>query len=340
MSSEQEKLNTIPPEFYDILKSLEVERKEAYAKTKGIFGRAFWKVSLGLSLFFLPLYLLLPIFGELTLDAKITSAIMNSCILGLIGAGIYSWVKKRENAKNITHLIKNKLVSKLVDFVNPELSYSEKGISFDEFEKSDLVRSRGLLQFNSDDKIEGTINGQKISIAECRYDGNHFNGLFIQLDIGKLDLKHAIKVYSNEDVKLAKSFVLKNTSGILRIYIQDYNSKKFQADSNLELFDDPIYENSKYQIYSFEKENSLPLLTPDFHKIVDFILAKYDYKDAYISLFEDKFCLAVNWDKNLFETDFFIKENLVESGLVETYYKDLVKINEILKEVSVFGFLK
>ena len=153
----------LPAEIYGLEKQLEETRLAAVNKTKGLFKRAFLRSWIVLSI-------VLITFGTLVSEEdgfgiiNVIGPVMISLVLSLIGAGVYLLVHIGSSNFNFAALSKKSLIPKIITFVNPDLTFSDKGITKKEFDKADLFEGHFLI---SEDTIEATINGAKIVFSEC-----------------------------------------------------------------------------------------------------------------------------------------------------------------------------
>ena len=212
-------------------------------------------------------------------------------------------------------------------------------IEEDEFNGAELFYGS---VFTSEDTIEGTVEDEYVSISECEqrnssnYNRNeatitYFNGLFVQLHLKKINLSVPLKLiptYNLEKNTLTIDLLEENlpigSPNILRI--QEENEIKLNV-------------NSPFKAYCENEAEALALMDKKFLKVVDFIFGKYEYRDVFISINNDKLFLAISWNQDMFETNAFLKKSLIESKIAEKIYQDILFINQVIKEVGLINKL-
>lgn len=342
--------------FDQIVQNLEREREVLHSKTEGLFKRAFFR-----SWFFLgsvSLLLSLGLNTEGELMPKIIGPLLMTGILSLLGAGIYTLIKKGTNNYNFSRVLKKELVSKIVTFVNPELTFFDKGITDQEFYSADIFNKGN---FTSEDTIEGTIEGNKISISECNLYSHRqltndsatiqyknvkinsgskmstgtsshllFYGLFIQLGLQHINSPAPLKFTPVKKNILEEKFNIK-------ISRDSYTPSLKQLKPKEKIEVDAALRNEKYNIYCSSNSGALSILSPKLIKVIDFIYHKFEGNDVFVTINNTTLSLALSWNQDMFETDAFLKTNLVESGIAEKFHKDLLFINQIIKEVNLIN---
>lgn len=372
---EGELADDIAEKFAATVDKLEAERVIYYNKTKGLFKRAFLRSWLLIS--FVALALVITLTDSRLLGAPdfIGPTVM-AAFLSLIGAGIYTLVKKGSNSTEFTRKLKDELVAKIVEVVNPNLAFYGGGIKEEEFDNADIFPDgKNSTTLISDDKIAGTIDGREVIISECIKRGRvnpttrtnlkvkgvtvsrghvdfgdgpeyieYFRGLFIQMELKNMDVSAPLKVIPGKRVrkKVETGFEVEGRVKFI---------KPLDPEDKL----DNIPEDKPYEIYCSEKSEATQLVTENFIKVLDFVYSKYyqkrDSNDSnsiigkmlfreravYITLRGNMLLMAIDWNKDMFETDAFLKKNLVESGIAQEIYEDLMLINQVIKEVNLFN---
>lgn len=350
-------------EFDAIVKKLEEERKKAITKTKGLFKKSFLKTWLTISGVFVIMQITLGGKDAELLPMLIGIGVM-SAALSAIGAGIYTLIKKGTSLVKFTTQLKKELVSKIVKYVNQDLTFFEEGIPPEDFKKMGLFRGSVV---NSEDTIKGVIDGQKIVISECKSSSSstgssngastvYFKGLFVQVQLKNTILSTPLHIVPTH--KVERNFRRINT--LINLSNQKYGSSlQILLEDRVAL--DSSLENNEYQVFSKNKSEAKQLITPNFIKIVDFIFNKYikantemdefaamlrktslfgkliGEKGIYLSIVEDKLYLALEWNQDLFDPDVFMKNNLEESGIAHQTHSDLIFINQMVKEVNLLN---
>lgn len=327
--------STLPGNFNEIVNKLEKERERLYNKTKGLFRRAFFRTWFFIACGILLLVATLTDADKLEIAAIIGPLVM-SAFIALIGGGIYTLVKKGSNSYTFSKKLKKDLVSQIVTFVNPELSFSGEAIEKADFDKADLFNGS---VFTSEDTITGTIEDEWVSISECEQRNSsinnrsntiitYFDGLFIQLQLKSINLSSPLKFIPVYNID----------KNVLKYKIRE-NSLRFDSLKILRIKeeDEILLSTTKYKAYSDNKEEVQAIINEKFLKVIDFILGKYDYKDVFISIHGDKLYLALGWNQDMFETDAFLKKSLIESNIAEKVHQDIIFINQAIKEVNLIN---
>lgn len=366
----------ISGKFADTVKKLEAERLIYYNKTKGLFKRAFLRAWLVISFVFIALALTLSESKEID-PIMFIGPLVGSALLSSIGAGIYTLVKKGTNLSKFTRQLKQELVAEVVKAVNPNLTFYDEGIEEEEFNRADIFPDARNTSLLSEDKITGTIEGTKVVISECikRGIGSHssrtdvkvkgvtvsrgsreysqghntieyFRGLFIQLDLNNISISAPLKIVPANRVRkeVKTGFNVKGRGQFI---------KPVNADDRLDNLQD--LENKPYEIYCSAKDDAEQIVNEAFIKVLDFIYSKYYGKResndgnsaignllfkeraVYMTIRENMLYLALDWNKDMFEPDMLLKKNLVESGIAQEIYEDLLFINQVIKEVNLFN---
>lgn len=342
--------------FDTIVEKLEVDRLAAKKKTKGLFKRAFlraWGVMGGTAI----ILTLTLTEGEIDPVAIIGPSVMTA-FLAAIGSGIYTLIKKGSNRIDFVAKLKKELVSAIVKHVNPDLTFYDEGITDEEFNKADLFRGRTV---KSEDTIKGNIDGQSVIISECTNSSysnssrnsnssggsttTYFNGIFVILDLIHINVSSPIKIVPSR----ISGGEFNEATGIRTRY------KKMNIDDTDKILIDPSLKKSNYEIYCTNKPEADSFINETSLKVLDYIFDKYEkeketlFKDVpflkefktksgvYISIVENKLYLALDWNQDMFEPDVFLNKNLMESGIAQTIYKDLLFINQVVKEVNLLN---
>ena len=362
------------PDFDHIINRLEEVRARYYAKTKGLFKRAFFRTWLALAIVLISMAVLLSQPDGLTAVQFIGPGLI-AAFLSLIGAGLYSLIKKGGNLHKFTRKFKEDLVTEMVQAVNPDLGFYDEGISTEEFDRADLFPdNRKTTSFSSEDKISGTIKGTRVVIAECHKRGrvtkghsgvvlkvkgvpipvshsysdqgpsyiDYFKGLFVQMELRQMVLPTPLKVLPAKAVKKEVTTGFDTTRKINFI-------KPVVAEDRIVVAGDKPYE-----LYCQDKDVAARVVNEKFIKILDYIYGKYyqtrpsvdsgsflgNYvkkREVFISIVDDKLYLALSWNKDMFDPDKLMKQDLRQSGVAREIYTDLLFIDQIIKEVSLFN---
>ncbi len=341
--------------FDALVEKLEVDRLAAKKKTKGLFRRSFLKTWGVIGGIFLILSLTL---SEVEITAEsFFVPLIPSAVIAALSAGIYTLFKKGSSRIDFVKKLKNELVSEIVKHINPDLTFSDEGITKEEFMRADLFRGRDV---KSEDTIKGRIDGQNVIISECTNSSysssgrnsnssgsttTYFNGIFVILDLVHINVSSPIKIVPSR----VSGGEFNETTGIRTRY------KKMNIEDVDKIILDPSLKKSNYEIYCSDKQDADSFINETSLKVLDYIFDKYEkeketlLKDipflkefkiksgVYISIVENKLHLAIDWNQDMFEPDMFLNKNLVESGIAQTIYKDLLFINQVVKEVNLLN---
>ena len=325
----------LPSEIYGIEKELEASRLVAINKSKGRFKRAFFRSWIVLATVFVVLGVLLSEQGGFRM-VNMIGPVVFTLFLSLVVAGIYAFVRKGSSNYKFAALSKELLIPKIITFVNPDLAFSAKGISKKEFDAADLFDGPYLI---SEDTIEGTIEGAKVISSECMSKSEtrvYFNGPFIQIEMKHIHVSTPLKFFPSI---IAENFreEIKNFKGSKRWR----PLRRIRNDEEDRVVADPAEKAPNYEIYCKSEQEARVLLTPHLLKFVAFFYAKYGKENVFISLNQNKCYLALAQDekKNLFDTDTYLKKNLVESHFADQVHQDAQLVNQLMKEITLINTL-
>lgn len=323
----------LPDEIYELEKKLEKARLAAFSQTKGLFKRAFFRSWVLLSAILTVLGFLLPEKGGFSI-VNVIGPVMISLLLSLAGAGIYALVRKGSYNYKFAALSKKSLIPKIITFVNPNLVFSDKGITKKEFDEALLFEGHFLI---SEDTIEGTIEGAKVVFSECMYktDGRvYFNGPFIQIEMEHINASTPLRIFPSI---IAEDFreEIKNFTGNKKWR----PARRIKNDEEDRVETAPTAKDLNYEVYCKSEQDAKDLLTPQLLKFVAFFYTKYGNRNIFISFNQNKCSLAFaqNEKKNLFDTDTFLKKNLVDSQFADQIHRDAQLVNQLMKEITLIN---
>ena len=327
----EEQNNKLPSEFEAIINELEESRSAYVAKTKGLFKRAFLRTWAAVLIVFLIIIFVLTDPGDDLLVAIIGPTIF-SAFAGLLFGGIYTLIRKGINSHKFSVELKDKLVSKLVTHLNPNLSFSKTGITKTEFNEVAFFRGN---QFKSEDSITGIIDGVKIKMAECtqystsssnnnKSTTTYFKGMFVKLEFPEQVLSGTLKVVPKLNLDMLGGF-------LQNVVNQLATSSRFIIEENkLEM---NVLEGKDYSIFCDNDNIANSLVNERFIKVIDFMINKYEGKNAFLYLNGNSVYCALESKEDLFEADAFLKHSLIESNLAGKFYNDLLNIDQLIKEL-------
>ncbi|HNP17662.1 MAG TPA: hypothetical protein PKL31_04435 [Fulvivirga sp.] len=367
-------------EFDSTISNLEAERSTYYKKTKGLFKRVFFRIVFTIS-FTSILYGVFINHAE-DLVVLIVGTVLLSSIVALIFGGIYTLIRKGTNNYKFSRILKEKLVSKLVAHVNPNLSYLDEGIKKEAFDKADLFPNFKNTSLKSEDTITGTIDGKKVSISECMKNGpaastrakteikikgkvissdrgsldtnigefvTYFDGLFFELEIDGYNFSAPLKFIANRKLPKQVETGISITGHVQSFIKVDKNDKidlpgehdyqifcsdKSQAESKI---DDKLLKVADYLFDKYNREGSELLADIPVVGKLPFFKDVKTSKSVFLSFVEGKMYLALEWPRDIFETDVFLKKNLIESGLARHMYEDMLFINQLVSEMNLIN---
>lgn len=338
--------------FEAIVEKLEQDRIIAKHKTSGLYKRSFlraWGIMGGTAL----VLVLTLTEREIGIEDIIGPSLMTA-ILAAIGSGIYTLIKKETKRRAFVAKLKKELVSKIVKHVNQDLTFYDEGIDKEEFLKADLFRGR---EVKSEDTIKGNIEGKNVVISECTnssYKGSSsgsggstttfFNGIFVILELAHTNTTTPIKIVPS---RISDNNEFDKTTGIRK----RFKKMNIEAADLIEI--DPSLKKSSFDIYCANKSEANDFINETSLKVLDYIFNKYETESeslfgdipilknfkinngVYISVVGNKLYMAIDWAVDLFEPDAFLNKNLMESGIAQNIHKDLLFINQVVKEANL-----
>ncbi len=355
----------LPSEFDAIISSLDQERESALKKTKGLFKKSFIVIWPSFIAFTAILVLIFSgdtaiIFGVGGFLGSFGSA---------IAAFIYMGIKEGNVMDGFATKLKKELVSKIVKHVNPMLTFSEEGISKEEYEKAGLIYGS---KFKSEDSIRGNLNGHNVVISECQLtvtrssgpsrrnrssnssqNTSHtditFNGIFMQIELASINLASPITIIP----KFALATTLQR---LISNFIPSGSSMASTSvrvqEQDLILIDSDL-QKSDYEFFCNDPEVAKSFINQARLKVLDFIFDKYkDVRDSsandfiagidkdansgiYMSIVNNTLYIALDWNEDLFEPKSSLKREIGKSKLAEKIHRDILFINQIINEASL-----
>jgi len=155
-----------------------------------------------------------------------------------------------------------------------------------------------------------------------------FYGLFLQLELSNITISSPLKIIPARRTHIEDKFGIKITS---QSYITDL--KVLNSDDRIDL----PSSSDAYNVYCTNKEEAKAILTPKFIKVIDFIYSKFEKIEVIMSINKGMFYMAISWNKDIFETDLFLKNNIIESGLANKFHQDIIFINQVITEVGLIN---
>ena len=228
---------------------------------------------------------------------------------------------------------KEKVIRKIINFIDESLSYNPSGkLSLEVFQKSGIFKT-GVDSYKGDDYVYGKIGSTQVEFSEVHAEyktttvdskgrtQTHwhtiFKGLLFSVDFNK---------HFN-----VKTYVLTDTAekmfGFLGKKLQSLN---FSRDDLINL------ENTDFEkqfvVYSADQIEARYILSPSLmERILDF--KNQTKKDIQMSFVDNKLFVVVPYRKNLFEPKLF--GNIVDFNHIQEYYNDLVLILDLVDTLNL-----
>ncbi|MFY0626132.1 MAG: DUF3137 domain-containing protein [Reichenbachiella sp.] len=342
---------SLPGNFNELVNQLEKQRVEYYYKTKGLFKRAFLKTWAVLVVTVFVVVAIINGIPEIIEIPAIIGPLAMTAFLSFVFSGIYTLFRKGTNQETFTHILKMNLIAKMASHVNPAFTFIDEGIEEDRFHAADLFIGK---TFKSEDTIRGKIEGQNIVVSECHVETTHsrgkdsnvtyvyFNGLFLDMELKNKQLPN-LKIIPKTNVKNEIKHESFSISKITKMFDNLGNQNSNHHYRTLKIHDikdkvlKPLFDGDNYVVFGSEAAKAH--LSSNFHKVIDFILAKFEYCDAFISIQDGHFYLAISWNQNMFDSNTILKDPLPESGLVTKIHQDLQFIDQIIGEICLMNKL-
>ena len=230
--------------------------------------------------------------------------------------------------RNYIREFKEKIIRKLINFIDPELTYSPRDrISKTTFMASGIFKTKPN-RYKGDDLICGKIGQTKIKFSElhAEYESGSgknrsrrtvFKGLFFIADFNKHFHGRTI-VLPDTAEKLFGSF------GKL---MQSWNVLR----GNLIKLEDPEFEKH-FVVYGDDQVEARYILSTSLmERITEF--KKKTQKKIYISFVSSNVYVAVEYRKNLFEPRLF--QTLLDYTSIAEYFEDLIVATGIVEDLNL-----
>jgi hypothetical protein len=233
-------------------------------------------------------------------------------VFSLILFGIITYLMTR----NYVNEFKNKIIRKIVNFIDPDLNYSPRGcISKTIFMASKIFKTKPN-RYKGDDLVHGKVGQTKIRFSElhAEYESGSgknrsrrtvFKGLFFIADFNK----H----FRGETIVLPDT--AENLFGSFGKLLQSWNI----ARADLIKLEDPEFEKLFVVYGNNQIEARYILSTSLMARISDF--KKKTGRKIYLSFIYSNVYVAVEYTKNLFEPRIF--RTLLDFEPIAEYFDDL-----------------
>jgi hypothetical protein len=177
----------------------------------------------------------------------------------------------------------------------------------------------------------------------------YFDGLFFELELDKYNFSAPMKLIAKKKIRKEVETGVNMTGYVQKLIKTDeQNMIELPGEHQFQ-----IYSSDKSQL---EGESGAQLL-----KVADYIFDKYDkegspllediplvgklpfFKDVktsksvFLSFVDNKMYLALEWPRDMFETDVFLKESLIESNIAQHMYEDILFINQVFSEMNLMN---
>ncbi len=322
--------------FSKIIEELEQTRIQLAGKTKGLFKRAYLKTFVLLFLVFL---LFAALLGKESNDITpmIFGSIMMGAVLGAIGAGIYTLIKKGSNREKFANELKEKLVSAIVQDVDSNLQFTKDGITKESFNEVPMFRGD---VFVSEDSIKGKVDDLTVTLSECTQRNNqtsskhpgvvYFYGLFAVIEFPN-------PIYAGIFRAVPKIEVFPGQNKVGDFLERGMQKNPFVWKRTEKEVKQEQFADKPYSIFSPDPEATEAFINDKLIKLLDFIYSKYDQNKPYLWLKDNKVYFAIEWYEGLFEPDYFLNKSLKENdGLAEKIHRDILNIYQVIQELKLF----
>jgi len=300
-----QKKDSVFQAFYDselvpVLKSLENERK------KSIILRLTFVIILGFVLWVLYLMNYLDV-GAISISILVIALIVY----------VWSYIMK----DNFTERFKEKMMGKMVPFVDESLSYNHQmGIRLAAFKKSKIFTDT-VSRYTSKDQVIGKVGNTQIRFSQLHAEKSKILGKdsFRTIFRGIFFIAEFNKHFQGQTLVL--SDVAENLLGSLGTVFQKLGK---DGDKLIKL-EDPEFEK-KFVVYSTDPVEAHYILSPLFmNRIVDFTKKS---KATQLSFIDSYVFIAIPFDKDLFEPSIY--GTILDYDKLQTYNK-ILQIYKILQ---------
>lgn len=246
-----------------------------------------------------------------------------------IGGALFMWTKKLMS-KDYTHEFKDKIIHPLIEQIDSSLYYNKTAcISQGDFIRSNLFK-KAIDRYNGNDLVQGELSGVKIQFSDVhaeyvrRNSKGHsswhtiFQGLYIIADFNK-NFEGKTTIFPDKAEKLFGK--------VIGSWLQKNN----MSQEMLVKMDDPVFEKH-FVVYGTHQIEARYILTHTMmQRLLDF--KKRSKVPLYISFVNNQICLALEYNKDLFEPTIF--SSLLEYSLVKEYISTLQLAIGIIEELKL-----
>lgn len=243
---------------------------------------------------------------------------------GLVVTGVASKDYRKE--------YKNKIIARISGFLDEKLIYTPGGsVSFQDFLKSEIFPLR-CDQFKGEDHFRGKIGRTDIEFSEVTakhkntsHNGSNqkdeyitiFKGLFIIADFNKHFKTHTLVLPDTAEKLFGKFGQTLQSVG---------TGKK-----KLVRLENPEFEK-EFCVYGEDQVEARYILTPSLMERILAYRKKWDSRIS-LSFCDSKVYIAINMNKNLFETRLF--KPLADYDFIEENLRFLILITEIVEDLNL-----
>ena len=250
---------------------------------------------------------------------------------GIIAAACY-FIGYYSAAKKYKNEFKDKVFTKILHAVNPNLSYNKSGfIAKEKFFESRIFTERAD-RYSGEDYISGMADKTQIEFSELHtqerrvtHNGKStqvhyvtiFKGLFMIADFHKNFNGHTIVLPDTAE----KLF------GFLGKKLQNWN---FTRDEVVHM-ENAEFEN-EFVVYSNDQVEARYILSTSMIQRILELKKKYN-TNVYLSFINSKVFVALQYNKQLFEPAF--KESITNSDYIRTFYNELGACLSIVDDLNL-----
>jgi hypothetical protein len=246
-------------------------------------------------------------------------------------AGVGAFIAISIVSKKYRQNFKDKIISKIVGFVDENLVYTPDGtVSREEFTNSGIFQ-KYASNYHGEDHFKGRMDKTAFEFSEVvakhvtstgtgskRKEHQHliFKGIFFVADFNKNFNGHTVVLPDTAERMLGKF---------------GQNLQSMSSRGQLVKLENPEFEK-EFCVYSENQVEARYILSPSLmQRIVEF-KRKWDTK-IYLSFCDSKVYIAIKMNKNLFETRLF--KSIEDFNFIEENIQFLILITGIIEDLNL-----
>ena len=231
------------------------------------------------------------------------------------------------------HSFKKDIVSKLVTFLESDLSYDPTGhVGKDDFDRCKLFAHRGYNGFRGEDRVYGTLNGREIELSELRVTQKSggknsstviiFKGLFLVADAGRSFRGTTLLLPETPAMELPDGKLGELVKGLIEKFVPKPSGTKITTG-------DAVFD-ARFDIHAEDEEETLALLDAPLRDSI-LALAGKEGSAIRISFHDSKIFLAQESPDNLFE--FKTSQSVLSYDIVEAFFRDFTRACDLVAAI-------